>query len=116
MKQILFISLFIIGLNFTSFAQNKSSNDDPIVQAKYIKSYPNPASTVVNFEFQKGYSRSYSIQVLNSIGKKMYEAKNIPTLLSIDLKKEKFYNGVYIYQLIDRNGIVVESGKILVVN
>ena len=46
----------------------------------------------------------------------MYEAKNIPTLLSIDLKKEKFYNGVYIYQLIDRNGIVVESGKILVVN
>ena len=116
MKQILFILLFFIGINFTSFAQNRIIPDNGSSQAKFIKSYPNPASTVVNFEFQKGYSRSYSIQVLNSIGKKMYEAKNIPALLSIDLKEEKFYRGIYIYQLIDKNGVVVESGKILVVN
>lgn len=116
MKQILFISLFIVGINFTSLAQNRSSTESGTIQAKFIKSYPNPASTVVNFEFQKGYSRSYSIQVLNSIGKKMYEAKNIPSLFSIDLKEEKFYRGIYIYQLIDKNGVVVESGKILVVN
>lgn len=86
------------------------------VQTKYIKSYPNPASSVVNFEFQKGYNKSYSIQVLNTIGKKIFEAKNISSLLSINLKEEKFYRGIYIYQLIDKNGIVVESGKILVVN
>lgn len=87
-----------------------------VVQTKYIKSYPNPASSVVNFEFQKGYNKSYSIQVLNTIGKKIFEAKNISSLLSINLKEEKFYRGIYIYQLIDKNGIVVESGKILVVN
>ena len=116
MKLLTLILIFVIGVNFTSFAQNKTSSDDVAVQAKYIKSYPNPASTVVNFEFQKGYSRSYSIQVLNSIGKKMFEAKNIPSLLSIDLKEEKFYRGIYIYQLIDKNGNIIESGKILVVN
>lgn len=87
-----------------------------MVQTKFIKSYPNPASSVVNFEFQKGYNKSYSIQVLNTIGKKIFEAKNISSLLSINLKEEKFYRGIYIYQLIDKNGIVVESGKILVVN
>ena len=116
MKNISFILIIIIGINFTSFAQNRTFSDEVGVQTKFIKSFPNPASTVVNFEFQKGYSRSYSIQVLNSIGKKMFEAKNIPSLLSINLKEEKFYRGIYIYQLIDKNGAVVESGKILVVN
>ena len=116
MKNISFILIIIIGINFTSFAQNRTFSDEVGVQTKFIKSFPNPASTVVNFEFQKGYSRSYSIQVLNSIGKKMFEAKNIPSLLTINLKEEKFYRGIYIYQLIDKNGAVVESGKILVVN
>lgn len=116
MKQILFILILIIGINFTSFAQNRTFSDEVDVQTKFIKSYPNPASSVVNFEFQKGYNKSYSIQVLNSIGKKIFEAKNISSLLSINLKEEKFYRGIYIYQLIDRNGIVIESGKILVVN
>lgn len=116
MKKISFILILIIGINFTSFAQNKSFSDEVVVQTKFIKSYPNPASSVVNFEFQKGYNKSYSIQVLNTIGKKIFEAKNISSLLSINLKEEKFYRGIYIYQLIDKNGIVVESGKILVVN
>ena len=116
MKQLYFILILIIGINFTSFAQNRAFRDEVGFQTKFIKSYPNPASTVVNFEFQKGYSRSFSIQILNSIWKKMYESKNIPSLLSINLKEEKFYSGVYIYQLIDKNGIVVESGKILIVN
>lgn len=116
MKKIFFILILIIGINFTSFAQNRTFSDEVVVQTKYIKSYPNPASSVVNFEFQKGYNKSYSIQVLNTIGKKIFEAKNISSLLSINLKEEKFYRGIYIYQLIDKNGIVVESGKILVVN
>ena len=116
MKTFYFILILIIGLNFTSFAQNKSFSDEVSVQAKFIKSYPNPASTVVNFEFQKGYSSTYCIQVLNSIGKIMFEAKKIPSLLSINLKEEKFYRGIYIYQLIDKTGAVIESGKILVVN
>ena len=115
MNKISFILILIIGINFTSFAQNRTFSDE-VVQTKFIKSYPNPASSVVNFEFQKGYNKSYSIQVLNTIGKKIFEAKNISSLLSINLKEEKFYRGIYIYQLIDKNGIVVESGKILVVN
>ena len=116
LKYILFILIFFLGLNFTSFAQNIAPAPTAAVQAKFIKSYPNPASDVVTFEFQKGYSRSYSIRVLNSIGKQVYEAKNIPSILTINLKDEKFFRGIYIYQLVDKNGLVIESGKILVVN
>ena len=116
LKTIFLILTILIGINFTSFAQNKITADNGIVQAKFIKSYPNPASTVVNFEFQKGYSRSYSIQILNIIGKKVYQLKNMPSKLSIDIKAEKFYRGIYIYQLLDRNGLVIESGKIFIVS
>jgi hypothetical protein len=116
LKKLIFILSFIIGINYTSFAQNRTTSSDGTTQVKMINTYPNPATTVVNFSFQRDYSRSYSIQILNSIGKSMYKAKNIPSFLSIDLKDENFYRGVYIYQLLDRNGIVIESGKFLVVN
>ena len=71
---------------------------------------------MITAEFQKGYSRSYSIRLLNSIGKQVYEVKNIPPSLTINLKDEKFFRGFYIYQLVDKNGLVIESGKFLVVN
>jgi hypothetical protein len=99
-------------------SEAQSSIDNNVQQLKYIKTYPNPVSTsaTLNLSFQRDYNRNYSIQILNTIGKKMYEAKFLPTTLSIDLKAQRFYRGVYIYQLLDRNGAVVESGKILVVD
>jgi predicted exporter len=116
LKKIIFILSFIIGINYTSFAQNRITSNDGSAAVKMVNVFPNPATTVVNFEFQRDYSRSYSIQILNSIGKVMYSGKNMPSFLAIDLKTEKFYRGIYIYQLLDRNGVVIESGKILVVN
>jgi hypothetical protein len=116
LKKLFYILILLFGINFSSFAQSSAEADYSAAQLKFIKTYPNPASNVVNFVFQKGYNRYYSIQILNTIGKKMYEAKYIPSSLSIDLKEEKFFRGVYIYQLLDRNSLVVESGKILVVD
>lgn len=115
MKKIIFILSFIFCVCLTSSAQILES-DNSNAKIKYVNTYPNPANVIVNFKFQKGNSRAYSLQILNTIGKRMYEAKNLPPFFTIDLKEERFYRGVYIYQLIDRNGIVIESGKILVVN
>lgn len=103
-------------MSISSQAQTASQTDNSTTQVKFIKTYPNPAITIVNIEFQKGYNRFYSLQILNSLGKKMYMAKSIPTSFSIDLRKEKFYRGIYIYQLLDRKGAIIESGKILVVD
>ncbi len=114
LNKIYYILILLLGLNFTSVAQ--SSPNDNSAQLKFIKTYPNPASTIVTIAFQKGYNRYYSIQILNSIGKKMYEAKFLPASFSIDLREQKFYRGIYIYQLLDKTGVVIESGKILVVN
>jgi hypothetical protein len=74
-----------------------------------VRFYPNPATTVVNFDFQKAYDRGYSIQIFNFLGRKMFESNNLPQKTTLNLTD---YNlGVYIYQLRDKSGKLVESGK-----
>ena len=112
MKYLLTILLFIIGLNFTSFAQNKPATAvDPI--AKLIKFYPNPATTVVNFELQRGYDKLYTLQVSNFMGKRVFEQTRFAQKITINLNN--FYRGLYFYQLVDRSGRIVETGRFQVV-
>lgn len=108
LKKLFYIFIFIIGLNFTSFAQNKPGEPT----AKLIKFYPNPATTVIYFDFQRGYDRSYSFEVYSFIGKKVYEAINIPQ--RIELPLDEFYRGFYYYKLLDKTGKFIESGRFIV--
>lgn len=102
----------MIGINFTSFAQNRiAAPGEPI--AKLIKPYPIPATTAINFEFQYGYDKSFSLQIYNFMGKKLNEYNKIPARLTIPL--EDFYRGIYVYQLRDKDGKIIDSGKFQVV-
>jgi hypothetical protein len=72
--------------------------------------YPNPASSFITFEdFSRKYDKNYSIQLFNFLGKKVFEfslgdQKNIVNL-------SDFFRGIYIFQLRDPTGKIVESGK-----
>ena len=112
MKKFIYILTFFIGITFTSFAQNKSVPDQ-VVPAKFIKFYPNPASSVINFDFQRGYDNSYSLLIFNFMGKNVYELKSLPSRFNLNL--EDFYRGIYVFQLRDKNGVTLESGKFQVV-
>lgn len=94
-------------------AQNKLSLSLQDGATKYIRFYPNPAVSVINFEFQKSYDNSYSFQIYNFIGKKVMDLKNVSPKININL--DDFYRGLYIYQLRDATGKIVESGKFQVV-
>jgi len=109
----IYIALFLIGFCFTSFAQNKPGTDAIATQVKYIKFYPNPAISTINFDFQKGYDKFLSLEIYNFMGKKVYDVKNIPARLNVNL--QGFYRGIYIYQLRDKNGSILESGKFQVI-
>jgi hypothetical protein len=113
LKKLLVILTLIIGINFTSFAQNRIGADGA-PQAKPIKFYPNPASATINFDFQRGYDQSYALQIFNFLGKKVYETKNLSARNNINLSD--YFRGIYFFQLRDRNGMLVESGKFQVVN
>ncbi len=111
LKQIFYILLFTIGLNFTSASQNKiSGNGDGI--PKLIKLYPIPATSVINFDFVSGYNKSFAFEIYNFTGKKVYELKNPPQKISLQLTN--FSRGFYYYQLRDKNGRLIETVRFLV--
>ncbi len=112
LKKFIYIFTFLIGLTFTSFAQNKNAGSGD-ADAKLIKSYPIPATTVIYFEFQRGYDKSFTFQVFSFIGKKVYEVVNTPQKITIPL--DEFYRGFYYYKLLDKNGEFIESGRFIVV-
>ncbi|TWI90693.1 T9SS type A sorting domain-containing protein [Chitinophaga japonensis] len=82
--------------------------------AKIVKLYPNPASSIINFEIQQhNNDRMYELIVYNFLGKQVDKLKNINARTTVDLGS--YYSGVYIFQLRDREGNLVESGKFNVV-
>lgn len=72
--------------------------------------YPNPATSYINFTFDKSIDKSYTLQVYNFIGKKMNEYRITDAKIMINLD-DNYYRGLYIYQLRDQGGRIVESGK-----
>jgi len=104
--------LTILSFVFLTACQTYAQENRQPVQdgtQRIIKLYPNPAVSFIKFEFQKNYDKGYVIQIINFIGRQIYEAKNVNASTTLDLTT--FSRGVYIYQLKDQTGKVIESGK-----
>ena len=107
LKKFLLILSIILVTTIQSQAQTRelpNSNGTTIVRF-----YPNPATTTISFEFQKSYDKGYSLQIYNFLGRKMREQSNLSERTQVNLSD--FTRGVYVYQLRDRTGRIVESGK-----
>jgi hypothetical protein len=112
LNKFFYILFFTVILSLGGLAQDKSTaSGDP--SARYIKFYPNPAVSVINFEFQKGFDKLFTIEIYNFVGKKIYDVKTSTPKINIQLAD--FSRGVYIYQLRDRSGQIIESGKFQVI-
>lgn len=105
-----YILIIFFSLTSALFTNAQTTQDQP---DKIIRTYPNPATTFITFEFNRSYDRGYGLQVFNFTGKKMFEGANLLSRTTINL--QNFYRGVYLYRLLDRNGRVIESGKFQVV-
>lgn len=110
LKKFLLIAFVLTAFTFSSQAQQSKTAASAGIQANVMRFYPNPATTVINFDFQKAYEQGYSLQVFNAIlGRKMFEQGNLPERTAVNLTD--FPRGMYIYQLFDKSGRMVESGK-----
>lgn len=85
---------------------------NPDESEKVVKVYPTPAVTFVNFEFQKQYDKANSLVIFNFIGKKVFESASMPVKLTLNVSD--YYRGTYIYQVRDKTGMIIDSGKFLV--
>jgi uncharacterized protein YkuJ len=101
----------ILFVTLTAKSQERTSLSpigSPVT--RIVKFYPNPATTFINFEFQKQSDKSsYSFHIINMLGKKVYEVNNVTAKTVVNLTD--FFRGVYIFQLRDQNGKVMDTGK-----
>ena len=108
LKRFLLILSVILLTSGILLAQSQS-NIPPGTPERIIKFYPNPAVSFINFDFQKNYDRGFSIQVYNFLGKQVSEIKNVSPKTTLNISD--YNRGIYIYQLKDNNGKIIESGK-----
>lgn len=112
-----FTILFFILLCSVTLVVGQSESHDPgapeIPKEKVLKVYPNPATTRINFEVQRNNEGTFEIIIFNFLGKRINDLKNVNTTTSLDLTH--YYSGIYIYQLRDAKGNLVESGKFNVI-
>lgn len=111
---ILYLILIVCG----SFTTDHPYMDNPFGIAdtpqKVQKFYPNPATEFINFEFDKTVDRSYTLEIYNFIGRKMSSLVVTEVKMSVYFN-DTYYKGLYIFQLRDRSGRIIESGKFQVI-
>jgi hypothetical protein len=102
---ILLFSFIAFGSSFVT-----EEEGDLMVNTKIIKAYPNPATSYIVFEFDRTVDRSYTLQIYAFYGKKMTEIHINDSKVNINLD-DSYMRGLYIYQLVDQSGKIIESGK-----
>ena len=107
------LAFILVPLFF--FLSSFSGDPDPFFNfldqgSKITHFYPNPATSYINFNFDKSVDKSYTFQVYSFMGKKMYETRITDAKLNIVLD-DNYYRGIYVYQLHDQTGKIIESGK-----
>jgi hypothetical protein len=100
--------LFIVSFQATSQERQKQI-PAPEPTARIVKFYPNPATSVINFDIQKATDKIYNFQIYSLTGKKVFELAKVDAKTSVNLGD--FYRGIYVFQLKDQNGKLVDSGK-----
>ena len=106
MKRFLLITILLLSTTLYSLAQSRSI---PGGTDQILRFYPNPATSIITFDFKRSFTRGYSLEIYNFLGRKMFEQNNINDRLTINLSE--FQRGVYVYQLHDNTGRIVEAGK-----
>ena len=107
------IGFLLLIAGFCMFAFGFYIPDQTTPTAQVIKCYPNPATSFVNFEFPKNIDKTNTLLVFSFVGKKMTE---VPVSINkITVTLTNYYRGVYVFQLRDKGGNIVESGKFSVI-
>lgn len=104
----IFYMLVSIILLTTTQAKSQARGPMPDPEVRIVKFYPNPATSFIYFEIEKEPFKTYSLQIFNFLGKKVYEA-SINSKTFVDLTN--LVRGIYIFQLRDETGRISETGK-----
>lgn len=100
----------ILFLLITHFATAQAGRGvDLSFDQLQVKFYPNPATTFINFELVRPSDKNVSLQIFNLAGKKVFETTELAQKTTVPVND--YFRGLYIYQLRDKFGKVLSSGK-----
>jgi hypothetical protein len=77
---------------------------------KIQRFYPNPATQYIHFQLDPSVDKSHTLEIFNFMGRKMSSQRVNASKLTIYFD-DNYFRGLYIYQLKDRSGRIIESGK-----
>ncbi len=106
-----FISLSFLLVNFTNRNAYNATDD----QTRTVQVYPNPATSVINFEFTSEFNKSSTptLSIFSFFGKKMNDVSITTNKITLNL--DGYYRGLYVFQIHDKFGNIIESGKFQVI-
>ncbi len=104
--KIFYFLIISLLLTFSGFSQSRLPQQDSVTM---VRCYPNPAITQITFDLKYTNHRDYSLQIFNFIGKKLYDQTIANPKTIVDLTD--YYRGLYIYQVKDKNGKIVDNGR-----
>lgn len=114
MRHYLTLGAFLLLFGAGAFAQSEPTRSDANTGTqRQVRSFPNPATTAVQFEFKQRIAQENTqLKIFNFLGKKVADFPRLSNSIRVDLSA--FHRGIYIYQLTDARGRVLESGKFMV--
>ena len=110
MRKVYLSILLVFTLFINSYIVDETTYAGFSDSSKITHFYPNPATSYINFTFDNTVNKTYTLQVYNFMGRKMKEARITESRLTINLD-DNYLRGLYIYQLRDQSGRIIESGK-----
>lgn len=111
---ILVVALCCMLTSFHPAQQDGPGSEDAFsYDVKIVKYYPNPATAFINFEFPPEIDRSYTLLIYSFVGKKIAEQPVDNSKIVINLND--YFRGIYVFQLKDRTGRVIETGRFQVI-
>ena len=110
MRRVLLLITLIISLSVFTDAQSprlpSSETASPV-----LRFYPNPATTVINFDFQSNFEKGCALTIYNFMGQEVYSAKNIAAKTTVNLNTDNFKRGLHFYRLYDASGKLLETNR-----
>jgi hypothetical protein len=99
----------LLGLSAFGQTQEKERALGKATPSRILRIYPNPASEAIHFENRQIPQQTLQLRIYNFLGRKMVEVRRVTNPTRVDLTG--FGRGLYLYQVVDSRGQIVESGK-----
>lgn len=100
---------FTLSILLLLVVRGMSQSTLPDPAATVVKFYPNPAITQITFDFPRNLEANCTFEIYNFLGKKVFELKNISLKATVELSQ--YFRGIYIFQLRDKTGKIIHSGR-----